>query len=146
MMKKKQSGFTLIELAVVIAILAILAAVAIPRFANTTASAERSMINSMVGQLTSAHAMATAERAATPQGFNEFVGTGTGATCTATAGSTITTCTMDLANFGGGNCTVAATAVTCPNNSFQSYQGVTYNFNGGAVTVAATPVGTAPPL
>ncbi len=51
MNSKKNKGFTLIELVVVIAILGILAAVALPRFMNATKDAHRSAVAGVAGAL-----------------------------------------------------------------------------------------------
>lgn len=57
-MKKQQSGFTLIELIMVIVVLGILAAFALPRFADFSNQARASSIEGLAGSLRSATAIA----------------------------------------------------------------------------------------
>jgi MSHA pilin protein MshA len=54
---KKQSGFTLIELVIVIVILGILAATALPRFADLTQDARIAALNGVAGSVRSAAAI-----------------------------------------------------------------------------------------
>jgi len=60
-MLKRQAGFTLIELVMVIVILGILAAFALPRFADLTGDARAASISGLAGALKSAAAIAHAE-------------------------------------------------------------------------------------
>lgn len=56
----KQKGFTLIELVMVIVILGILAAFAVPRFADVTSDARKATVDAVAGSLRSAAALAHA--------------------------------------------------------------------------------------
>ena len=71
--KKNKKGFTLIELVVVIAILGILAALAIPRFTGTQLRAQERTHNANVRTIQSAVALFEAEEGALPADINELV-------------------------------------------------------------------------
>ena len=63
-MNKQQAGFTLIELVLVIVILGILAATALPRFADLSQSARIATLNGMAGAIRSGAILAHASQLA----------------------------------------------------------------------------------
>lgn len=63
-MRKNRLGFTLVELAAVIAVLGVLAIIAVPRFIDIRTDAQQSSVNSVAGALNGASATNYAVRKA----------------------------------------------------------------------------------
>ena len=115
-MKNQKKGFTLIELLIVVVIIGILAAIAIPKFANTKEKAYIASMKSDLRNLVTAQeayfsdnnssyaastgAMGTNYKPSTGVTVTMGAVTATGWTASATHGSTTKTCALTL---GGGS-------------------------------------------
>jgi MSHA pilin protein MshA len=151
-MKTKQGGFTLVELIVVIVILGILAATALPRFINVTNDARIAAVQGFAGGIRSAVGLAQAR-------FYAFGSSGA-TSATMADGTTILVSSSGIptaaqggigdAIAGEGGC-VTGTAGACsgftvnagftlfsPTNGGSATCGATYNDTNGTVTVDTT--------
>jgi MSHA pilin protein MshA len=135
---KRQQGFTLVELIVVIVILGILAATALPKFINVTRDARISAVNGIAGALRSAVGVAQARYFAT--GDNAAVGIttadGTAVVVTAATGVPGNLQTGIGAMIG---CGTPVSATDCQGMStVYAAGGSTFRPSGGGATCQAT--------
>jgi len=121
-MKKQQSGFTLIELVLVIIVLGVLAATAVPKFVNIKDDAQTASFNAAKAGVGSAFALVLADKQGSPSvqdiadALRGTDGTDKQAAATgvqvSTDGGTTWYTALTYKDDGAGNCTVATAAAT----------------------------------
>jgi MSHA pilin protein MshA len=145
---KNQKGFTLIELVVVIVVLGILAAFALPRYINLTVEARVASLNGLAGNIRSAVALARAQYLVTGNiaavtvdmdGVAVAVAAPTGIPTGAADG--ITAALQALDGYGTPDYTTATAVSFQPVNGGSASCEVLYNGTTGVVIVDTSDCG-----
>ena len=151
-MKRVQQGFTLIELMIVVAIIGILAAVAIPQYQNYTIRAKMSNAVNAAEPVKLAMAEAYQSNGVFPTGPAQLTTAGTtfvptkevtGMTITGTAGPDVATLVLQLANLGTGvpaTSTITLTATPVVNGSNLVWVATSANITNNAALAYITKI------
>lgn len=144
---KRQQGFTIIELIVVIVVLGILAATAIPRFANIGTEARIASMQGVAGSMNSAKEVIRAKWYAAGSTSLSTVTTVDGTSVAVTAGAAANSGYPTAAGMvnalnvsGNISCAAAAPTTTCTPSGFASCT-VTYDETTGVVSTAGLTTG-----
>jgi prepilin-type N-terminal cleavage/methylation domain-containing protein len=130
---KKQKGFTLIELAIIIGIIGIMSAVAVTQFIDLTGNAEEAVLSDYLQKLNTGVASYMAAKGHIPDKFADFV-TDTSAGLAPSTGLNIALLTN---KSGTALCSPVATAnttLTCDKAALRAKK-ATYTLNAGAITM-----------
>ena len=123
-MNAKQQGFTLVELVVVLVVLGLLAAVAIPKYVSYTREARTAALNGLAGSIRSAVALTQGKYVSTGNTASTSVTLADGTAVTVTSGN------------NGGIPTVAALGIQAAVNqtgfNFTPASGI-WDFSSGAI-------------
>jgi prepilin-type N-terminal cleavage/methylation domain-containing protein len=131
---KKQKGFTLIELAIIIAIIGIMSAVAVTQFIDLTGNAEEAVLSDYLQKLNTGVASYMAATGHRPDTFADFVADTPAAMAPGT-GRNIALLTNRAGTVLCSPAATAATTLTCAQTALRAKTAV-YTLNAGAITMA----------